>query len=197
MEWITTSTVLASLRDFNNQAAWDRFVSRFREPIHRFARTVGLGESDAEDVAQETLVAFAESYRRGSYDPAKGRLSQWLFGIAHRKALDERRQGGRRPKTAGSSEAGSLEQLAVASEAAMMASWDQEWEQALLERCLEQVRIEVEPLTFQAFEMVVRESQDAAQAANVLGVPIKTVYNAKHRVLKRIRELRTEIEGVI
>ena len=197
MEWLTTSTVLASLRDFDNRQAWDRFVSRFREPIHNFARTVGLAESDAEDVAQETLVAFAESYRRGSFDPAKGRLSQWLFGIAQKKALDERRRGARRPLSPGSSEAGGLEQLAVASEAALFASWDQEWEQALLEKCLEQVRVEVEPVTYQAFEMVVRESQDAAQAAAALGVPVKTVYNAKHRVLKRIRELRAEIESVM
>lgn len=196
MEWLTTSTVLASLRDFNNQAAWDRFVSRFREPIHRFARTAGLDESDAEDVAQETLVAFAESYRRGSYDPGKGRLSQWLFGIAQKKAMDERRRGARRPKGGGSSEAGSLEQLAVAEEAALWASWDQQWEQAVLERCLEQVRIEVEPVTYRAFELVVRGASEAAEAAATLGIPIKAVYNAKHRVLKRIRELRSEIESV-
>ena len=197
MEWLTTSTVLASLRDFNNQAAWDRFVSRFREPIHRFARTVGLGESDADDVAQETLVAFAESYRRGGYDPEKGRLSQWLFGIAQRKALDERRKGARRARGGNSSESMPIDQLAIQDEASLWASWDQQWEEALLEKCLEQVRIEVEPVTYHEFELVVRESQDAAEAAAALGVPIKTIYNAKHRVLKRIRELRSELESVI
>lgn len=197
MDWITTSTVLASLRDFNNHAAWERFVSRFREPIHRFAKSAGLGESDADDVAQETLVAFAESYRGGSYDPAKGRLSQWLFGIAYRKAMDERRRGARRPLGASSSQVGSLSQLAVADEASLMASWDEEWEQSLLRQCLEQVRREVEPVTYQAFELVVRENQDATQAAAALGVNVKVVYNAKHRVLRRIRELRAEYESVV
>ena len=32
------------------------------------------------------------------------------------------------------------------------------------------------------------------EAANILGVPAKLVYNAKHRVLQRIRVLRGEFE---
>jgi len=196
MEWITTSTVLSNLRDFANHAAWDRFVARFREPIFRFARSAGLGHNDADDVAQETLVAFAEAYRNGRYDPAKGRLSQWLFGIAHRKTLDQRRREARQPRAHGSSQVDSISNLPIADEASLLLSWDQEWEQAILEQCLAQVRQEVEPVTYQAFELVVRESRDAAQAAETLGVNVKLVYNAKHRILRRIRELRAEFESV-
>jgi RNA polymerase sigma-70 factor (ECF subfamily) len=196
MDWITTSTVLANLRDFDNRPAWDRFVSRFRQPICRFACTIGLGESEADDVAQETLAAFAESYRNGQYDRTKGRLSQWLFGIAYRKAQDERRRGARHPRGSGSSEVGSLSQIAIADEASLWASWDREWEQSVLDQCLEQVRREVEPTTYKAFEMVMRGDQSPTDAAQSLGVTVKLIYNAKHRVLKRIRELREELESV-
>ncbi|MBK8269223.1 MAG: sigma-70 family RNA polymerase sigma factor [Planctomycetes bacterium] len=197
MEWITTSTVLSSLRDFDNRAAWSQFVDRFRLPVFRFALSTGLGDTDAEDVAQETLAAFAESFRKGQYDRSKGRLSQWLFGIAFRKSQDERRKGARRHIRAGSSELGSLSQIAIADEASLSLTWDREWEQALLEQCLDQVRREVEPITFRAFELVVRENQDANQAAETLGVNVKLVYNAKHRVLKRLREIRSEFDRMI
>ena len=82
MDWITTSTILEGLKEFEGGDAWERLVERFRRPIVSFIRDLGLAESDAEDVAQETLIAFAEAYREGKYDPAKGRLSHWLFGIA-------------------------------------------------------------------------------------------------------------------
>lgn len=196
MDWLTTSTVLHELRDFGNRAAWERFAERFRRPIVSFARTLGLSTIDAEDVAQETLLAFAESYRRGQYDRSKGRLSRWLFGIAYRQALNERRSGARAAvRGAGGTDTDALFQN-LPDEAAATVSWDYEWEQALLQQCLEQVRSEVEPITYQAFELVVRGERSPTQAAAELGVPIKLVYNAKHRVLKRIRELRAALDDV-
>src|SRR5690349_6694570 len=89
--WVTTATVLEKLRDFGNRDAWSSFTERFRQPVVSFARGMGLKQADAEDVAQETLLAFAEAYRGGKYDPAKGRLSRFLFGIAYRQALRGRR----------------------------------------------------------------------------------------------------------
>jgi RNA polymerase sigma-70 factor (ECF subfamily) len=195
VDWITTSTVLHDLQDFANHAAWERFVSRFRLPVVAFARSVGLTTSDAEDVAQETLIAFAQGYRSGQYDRTRGRLSQWLFGIAYRKALDCRRRVGR-AAAAGSSAVDAFLDSGIPDDAAAAVSWDREWEQSLLEQCLEQVRREVEPLTYRAFDLVVRENRDASEAAESLGVNIKLVYNAKHRILKRIRELRAEYERV-
>src|SRR5437868_3297926 len=93
MNWVTTATVLQKLRD-SDRDAWDSFADRFRRPVMSFSRKFGLRDSDAEDVAQETLMAFVEAFRRGDYDPAKGRLSRFLFGIAYRKSLEVRRRRG-------------------------------------------------------------------------------------------------------
>lgn len=195
MEWLTTTTILQNLRDYENRGAWDRFASRFRRPIVSFAKGMGLSQSDADDVAQETLLAFAESFRKGLYQPEKGRLSRWLFGIAYRQALSARRGEARRA-------AQLVEQVdsasgldAIADETAT-SIWDSEWEQALLSECLDQIRREVDTVTFRAFELTVREERPPATAAELLGVPIKTVYNAKHRILKRIRELRADLETI-
>src|SRR5262245_31777004 len=95
MTWITTATVLQQLRDFENRSAWDSFTERFRRPVVSFAKSMGLTQADAEDAAQETLLAFAEAYRRGQYDPSKGRLSRFLFGIAYRQSLKARRLAGK------------------------------------------------------------------------------------------------------
>lgn len=190
MTWITTATVLQQLRDFDNRAAWDSFTERFRKPVVSFARGMGLTQADAEDAAQETLLAFAEAYRRGQYDPAKGRLSRFLFGIAYRQSLKARRVAG---AAAGEhAESGFWSQ--VPDEQTATGIWDTEWEKSLLDRCLLQVKLEFEPQTFQAFDLVVRDDLSPDDVAKQLGMPIKSVYNAKHRILKRIRELREEYE---
>lgn len=196
MDWHTTSTILSELRDYENAVAWRQLDARFRRPIVSFARRLGLPETDAEDVAQETLVEFAAAYRKGRFDREKGRLSRWLFGIAYRQALSGRRERQRRTAKGGVAVAQTTFWAQVPDENAASHSWDQEWEHALLQQCLEQVAREVEVTTLQAFRLVVGQNETATTAAEMLGVPIKTVYNAKHRVLKRIRELRAALENV-
>ncbi|MBI4717257.1 MAG: sigma-70 family RNA polymerase sigma factor [Planctomycetes bacterium] len=194
LDWDTTSTNLDGLRDYGNADAWGRLAGRFRQPIVGFALQLGLTAADAEDVAQETLTAFADAYRNGGYDPTRGALSRWLFGIAYRQALKERRLAAR--QRAGGTGAPSALWAQVPDQHAASESWDQEWEQAILGQCLEQVAREVEPATYQAFEMAVTHQRSAADVAATLGMPVKAVYNAKHRVLKRIRELRAQWEQV-
>jgi RNA polymerase sigma-70 factor (ECF subfamily) len=198
MTWITTATVLQQLRDYENREAWGSFSERFRRPVVSFAKSMGLAPADAEDVAQESMLAFAEAYRKGSYDPAKGRLSKFLFGIAYRQSLKYRRGGA--PGAGG----GKLAQVesgfwSEVSDDETHASgvWDTQWEASVLDDCLRQVRVEFEQVTFRAFDLVVREEKQPAEAAELLGITIKSVYNAKHRVLKRVRELRDSYESQV
>lgn len=195
-EWNTTSTILHGLCDYGNQAAWQRLAARFRRPIVSFARQLGLSPHDAEDAAQETLLAFAEAYRRGQYDATKGRLSRWLFGIAYRQALRSRRDDARRV-TRIADVAAKTELFAdITDEESASRAWDREWEQAVWEECLRRAAAEFETPTMQAFELAVRSDRPVQQVAQDLGVTTKSVYNAKHRVLKRVRELRAEFEAV-
>lgn len=196
MTWITTATVLANLRDYENRDAWSSFADRFRQPVVSFARSMGLAPIDAEDVAQETLLAFAEAYREGRYDPSKGRLSRFLFGIAYRQSLKFRRVAGH-PGPAGVNIAhgGTGFWSEIPDEVTASGVWDTEWEQQLLDRCMTQAKVEFEPETFRAFEMTVRDERAPADVAAVLNISVKSVYNAKHRVLKRIRELRETLDS--
>ncbi|TAJ23844.1 MAG: sigma-70 family RNA polymerase sigma factor, partial [Planctomycetota bacterium] len=150
--------------------------------------------ADADDVAQETLLAFADGFRAGRYDVEKGRLSRWLFGIAFRQIQRARATRGRRAAEAPLANEHSGGVAEPADEAAATRSWDAEWERAILAQCVERARGEVQPQTFRAFELTAFEDRDAADVARELALDVKAVYNAKHRLLKRIRELRRSIE---
>lgn len=189
-DWVTTTTILEDLRGFDNHVAWRRLVDRFHAPITRFARGQGLAAADAEDVTQEALAEFARAYRDGRYDRDKGRLSRWLFGIVFRKILQSREKH-QRDRAAGQP---TPAWEALPDERRTWDSWDKEWEEAVWRICLDRVRMEFEPPTLAAFERVVRDERPIAATAEELGLTVKAVYNAKHRVLKRLRELKAEFE---
>jgi RNA polymerase sigma-70 factor (ECF subfamily) len=194
VRWTTTTLLLEKLRDAEN-AAWEEFVGRFREPIIRFASGLGLTTDEAEDVAQETLLDFVRAYRSGRYDREKGRLSAWLFGIAHRRVRSAWRQEAGRPRLLKSPDRTAF-WANLPDEHVARRSWDISWQQAVIEYCLQQVRAEVEPSTIRAFELFAIEGRPAATVAEELGMSRNAVFIAKHRVMKRILELSEQMESV-
>ncbi|MCK4872420.1 MAG: RNA polymerase sigma factor [Phycisphaerales bacterium] len=193
MQWVTTTLVLDRLQDSEDEA-WETFVHRFRQPVVRFAREMGLAADDAEDAAQDALTAFLVAYRAGKYDRGKGRLHSWLFGIAQRTILDRRRRLAKEHRRAPLAQQTAIWD-AIPQKAVRM-TWDRSWQQAVFDQCLAQVRVELEPKTIQAFELVALRDVPAEEAAEELGMTRNAVFLAKHRVLKRIRELQIEIEAV-
>lgn len=194
MEWVTTSTILRDLRDTSNDRAWRSFVDRFRTPVVRFAAAQGVPATQAEDVAQETLAALAESLRTGRYDRERGRLSAWLFGIAWKQVLKERARQRRSEHPIG--DGADLERAAAAhaDEKTAGDDWNTHWERFVAGECVAQVRREFPADAVRAFELIVRDELSPREAAARLGVPVKFVYNARHRIVKRMRALREELE---
>jgi RNA polymerase sigma-70 factor, ECF subfamily len=75
-----------------NPDAWRTLYEAFAERVWRaVARLMGPATSDVADVVQETFLAAARSAR--SYDPERGPLWTWLWGIGRRHvALHYRKQ---------------------------------------------------------------------------------------------------------
>ena len=73
--------------------AWRALYDAYAERVWRcVARLVGPSAADVADVVQETFLAAARS--AGSFDPARGPLWAWLWGVARTHvALHYRRKG--------------------------------------------------------------------------------------------------------
>jgi len=187
-DWETTSTILQELRD-SSPSAWRRLDRNFRRPIVRFGVELGLGPEDAEDFAQEVLSTFARAYQHGRYDRTRGRLRDWLFGIARRKAPDAlRRARSRKGKPLNESDV-SGPQTRSPFDGQMLALWERFWTDALMNTCIRRVRREFEPKTLRAFELTVLQEKSVKAAAEALGMSPNAVSVAKYRVTRRVREL--------
>ncbi|MCU0913997.1 MAG: sigma-70 family RNA polymerase sigma factor [Planctomycetes bacterium] len=193
MQWVTTTHVLAQLKSTDEPQAWGRFCDCFRPVVVEFALKLGLPAPDAEDAAQETMVAFLQALRGGKYDRDKGRLSHWLFGVARRVILNLR---DRRPpeqlivdRTTGTSFWDLIE-----DDHDLQQSWETQWRQMVLTRSLEQVRREFEPGVVNAFELYALRGMPVEEVTRQLNVSRNAVYIAKSRVLSRLRELAAQFE---
>ena len=189
----TNTSLLMGLRDRDNELVWSEFFARYQPLLVAFARRLGLNEQDSEDAAQETLMAFVNAYREGGYDRDKGRLRTWLFGIASHKARDvQRRRGRELVVTDDSGTTGFLDR--VPDDEHLSRIWDAEWQQAIVRKCLEEVRGQVQPQTLEAFELFALKGWSAEQVGKHLGMTENAVWIAKNRVLSRLREMQKYLE---
>jgi RNA polymerase sigma-70 factor (ECF subfamily) len=194
---VTSTSLLAGLRDPENHAVWRQYVERYRSLIVAYAAKLGVPAEDGEDVAQAALLSFSSAYRDGRYDRAKGRLSSWLFGIATNEVRAWRRRRGERAG-AGDRRAGPTESeralAEIESDDALGALWEREWRDAVLWECLSVLRREMRPETVRAFELYALGERPAGDMARELGLTENAVFLSKRRVLARLRELLPLVE---
>jgi len=183
----TSTILLEGLKNSADQKAWREFDERYRPLILAVAARSGLRGSEVEDAAQETMIAFLEAYRESRYDREKGRLRDWLRGIACHKVRDIQRRQGRREKPLADLAHGT-NLLTQVEDSAAEAVWDEEWNNAVLRQCLQEVRQQVEPRTFEAFELFALRGWPAKRVAAHLQLSEDVVYQSKSRILTRIRE---------
>ncbi len=190
---ITSTQLLAGLRDADNGTIWQTYVDRYRPLIVDYARRLCAQPADAEDIAQQALAAFASAYRQGKYDREQGRLRDWLFGIVRRQLRNWYRRRGREVQV--SVDPQSADFFArIEDEGQLCDLWDERWRSSVLDQCLQQARGEVHATTWDAFELFALRSWPAARVAEHLGITENAVFGAKRRLLSRIRELRPVLE---
>ncbi|MDP8959863.1 MAG: RNA polymerase sigma factor [Actinomycetota bacterium] len=70
------------------------FFDDHRATVHRFL-VATLGPQEADDCFQETFLSALRAYPRLD---GESNMRAWIFTIAHRKVIDARRAGNRRPQ---------------------------------------------------------------------------------------------------
>lgn len=194
MQTVTSTTLLDGLKSPENAAAWDRYVNRYRPVLVGFARSLGVPEDEAEDVAQATLLEFSRAYCAGRYRKDRGRLRSWLFGIARNEIRAWTRRRRRSPRLADDEGLG-LENVPESRDR-LQELWDEEWRAAVLRECLHEVSREVGEATFEAFRRFAIDRRPARDVSIELGISENAVFLAKRRVLRRARELVPLMEDV-
>jgi len=195
MDTQTSTSLLEAIRDMNDDQAWNRFADRYRPMLIAFALRMRLDLNDAQDLAQEVLLAFVQSYAMGKYDRNKGRLRNWLFGICHRKMTDYFRKRARDASLVRQHADNGLWESLVSSEKAESV-WEEEWRQSVFRACVDEISRRLSPRTFAAFDLYFLRDWPVEEVAKHLNMTPASVYKAKHAAMNKVRAIQNEMEDV-
>ncbi|HLN33016.1 MAG TPA: RNA polymerase sigma factor [Gemmataceae bacterium] len=189
----TSVSLLERLRTGPNEEAWQRLDDIYRPLIRRWLlRHPRLGD-EAEDIVQEIMGVLIRELP-GFHRQRNGSFRRWLRAITVNRVLAHHRAAQRRPQALGAPlEECPLEQLADPN-SELSRLWDQEHDNYVLRRMLELIEPMFEPATLAAFRRVVFDEKEPAHVAAELGISVAAVWQAKCRVLGRLRQ---EAEGLI
>ena len=173
-------------REPADQDSWRRFDARYRPLIHAWCRHWGAQELDAQEVAQTILTHLSARLKSFEYDPAR-RFRGWLSTVTRHAwaAFVEGRATG--PIGAGDSRVDQLLHEVVARED-LASRLEAEFDQELLEVAMLRVQARVEPHTWEAFRRTALEELAPAEVAARFGMKIATVYVARSKVQRLLRE---------
>ncbi len=184
-----SSMLLAGVQDMDS-GSWSRLVNTFGPIVYRWCRTSGVPPADAADVVQEVFTAVARAIGQFQRDKPQGSFRAWLATITRNKVRDYfRRAGDRQAAVGGTEPMLQLQQLADDFDSTISSDHILS---PLAHQILRQVRAEFEPTTWQAFWLTTVEEQPAADVAQTVGISIASVYQAKSRILRRLRQRMEE-----
>jgi RNA polymerase sigma-70 factor (ECF subfamily) len=171
-----------------NQAAFSAFYERYQGPIYRFAWHMSGNPAVAEEVTQEVFLQMIA--KPGKYDPAKGSLAGYLFGIArnlmHRHMADAYLDVPLEDELLDSDEAG------LGVEPGLLSELDRREKV----ECLRKSVLALPAQYREALVLCDMEEMSYPEAAVLLGCPAGTVASRLHRARAMLR-LRLKEMGCV
>jgi len=186
----TRQSLLARLRDWQDQAGWREFFDTYWRLVYSVARNAGLADAEAQDVVQGTFIYLSRRMPNFQYDRSRGSFKSWLRVVTrsriHAHWRREKRDGQllREPlaREAGDRETDLLELQPDPAADALDEVWQREWEQNLVDRAFDRLRTKVSSQQLLIFRLALFGELPLRQVAAKLGVSLPQVYLARHRV---------------
>jgi RNA polymerase sigma-70 factor (ECF subfamily) len=171
-----------------DQNAWEKFVQLYTPLMFYWARKVGLQQSDAADLVQDVLGIVFRRLSDFQYE-ASGSFRGWLRTVTLNKFREKKRKRVTEVNIASNSV---LEQISSLQRAE--STWDLDYGRMLLLQTMALMEQDFQPATWKALRAVMAEGKTVDQAAEANGVSVWTIYSAKARMMKRLRE---ELKGLL
>src|SRR5262245_29850260 len=174
---------------------WRRLVDVYTPVLYAWLRRYDvIAAADADDLVQDILLTVSKEMPTFEPRPERGAFRGWLRAILVNRLRHFWRGRKHRPIAVGGSDF--LEQVEQLSDgrSALSKLWDAEHDRHVMQRLLDLAEPRVAPGTWLAFRRQVIDGMSPETVAAELNMPLHSVYAAKSRLLKALRELA---EGLI
>ena len=186
----TRLSLLARLKNREDQQSWLDFFNRYWRLIYGVARRSGLTEQEAQDVVQETLITLCKNIEGFEYQPERCSFRSWLMLLTRHRIIAAWRKRRREPEfdTLSKAESSAVVRENKCSEEKLEAIWNDEWVANLTAAAAESVKGQVKPKQFQIYDLHVLQGWSVKRVTGTLNVSATQVYLAKLRVGRLMRK---------
>lgn len=175
--------------------SWNRLVGTFGPIVYRWCRTSGLSPADTPDLVQDVFASVARGIGDFERQKSEGSFRSWLATITRNRVRDHFRRLAKRNEAEGGAAGGTdaMVRLQQHSETLDSTICPDSIESPLVRQVLASVESEFEATTWLAFWRTTVDGQAASEVARSVGISIASVYQAKSRVLRRLRSRLAEV----
>lgn len=183
----TSTSLLVRLRQSDDREAWDRFVTLYGPLIFRWARRTGLRDDDATDLVQDVMAVLVKKLPQFQYDKTKS-FRAWLKTVTMNRWRDLQRRRSVPMAPATDSE------IARIPDPLANDFWEREFRQQVVARALVLMQQDFESATWEACKRYVFSEESPDDLAAEYGISVWTIYSAKSRLVKKLRD---ELGGML
>jgi RNA polymerase sigma-70 factor (ECF subfamily) len=184
----STSASLLERVKAHDPLAWQSLVDIYAPMVYRWCRHAGLQSEDAADIGQDVFSAVANYVGAFSPRPSQGGFRAWMWTLTQNKVRDYFRRTRGKPQAQGGTEAQQrMARIPENADETTDVTHRPSEEADVVHRALDAVRPRFEARTWQAFWRTTVDRQSAPEVADELRMSVQAVYQAKYRVLQRLR----------
>ncbi|MBS1369933.1 MAG: sigma-70 family RNA polymerase sigma factor [Lentisphaeria bacterium] len=178
MGYTTKKSLLEAIRS-GDEVSWHEFYETYRPLIVVRGRDYRLNVAEIDELVQSVMLRFFDRSKSFVYDRTRGKFRDYLGVMIYHCTLNIIRQ--RRKNEIG------CEELELAEPD--QDRWLQEWRQHIMALAMKQLKLELEDVTFQAFELYAVKGESPEKVAKFLKIPVNMVYVAKSRAVAKLRKI--------
>lgn len=188
----TRDSLIVQVQDPANCEAWKLFTAIYRPVVYRLARVRGMQDADADDLAQQVLLAVARAIPDWQRSNPQTRFRHWMRRIAKNSILNALTRG---PKDSPVGGSGFMDFLhGVPQFDDNDAQIELEYRRQVYRQAAEIVRDAVLEQIWQIFVLTVVEGQSTESVANKMNTTIGNVHAVRSRVMRRLQAVVKEIQ---
>jgi RNA polymerase sigma factor (sigma-70 family) len=189
----TSPSLLLRIRDPNDQAAWEEFLSIYSVIVRDYCYRRHLQSADVDDVIQDVMASVSTAIKRFEYDPTKGRFRAWLGTIAANCIKTRMSQAAK--ESVQTVFAGNMNLNETSSDPD--SDWISVFSEHIFRTACSRIRKDFADKTWECFNASWIRNEIAGDIAERLNIPVHSVYVNKSRVLKRLEtEVKTLAEDL-
>lgn len=192
MQGETRRSLILRLANRDDHEAWSQFNSVYRQFVYLLAMKRGLQPADGDEVVQAVFTNVSAALQKRPHDWEKAKFRTWLYRITFNAIANFRRSIRPDQGTGGSTATLQFESIPQCEFDPL--EYDEAFEKSVFEWAAKSIQQEFQTSTWEAFWLTAVSGLTCETTANRLGLKVGSVYAARSRVIRRLREKVKEFD---